>query len=61
MLIRIVKSPPAPLMDGFDVRGLRVDRMYVVDSALGRYLTLAGYAVRLDETAPDKSKPKDRR
>ncbi len=54
MLIRIVKRIPAPVMDGFDVRHLRVDESYNVDSMLGRYLIIAGYAVQADETSDDK-------
>ena len=45
MRIRIVKHLPAPKMDGFDVRGLDVDHIYDVDSRVGRYLIVAGYAV----------------
>ena len=44
MEIRIVKRPPAPLMDGFDMRGLEIGRVYVVDQRLGRYLVASGYA-----------------
>jgi hypothetical protein len=61
VLIRIVKPPPAPLMDGFDVRGLRVGQMHDVENPLGRYLVIAGYAERIDVTASDKSKPRQRR
>ena len=56
MLIRIIKSPPAPLMDGFDVRGFHVEGMYDVDIALGRYLIVAEYAEPCDEQAHDNSK-----
>ena len=49
MLIRILKSLPAPLMDGFDVRGFRVEQVYDVEPALGRYLTIAGYGEPLDD------------
>ena len=56
MLIRITKSPPAPLMDGFDVRGFRVEGVYEVDVALGRYLIVAEYAEPCDEQALDDSK-----
>jgi hypothetical protein len=56
VLIRIVKSLPAPLMDGFDVRGFHVEQVYDVESMLGRYLVLAGYAEPLDETASERNK-----
>ena len=56
MLIRIIKSPPAPLIDGFDVRGFHVERVYDVDVPLGRYLIVAEYAEPCDEQAHDNSK-----
>lgn len=59
MLIRVIKQVPAPLMDGFDVRGFRVDHVYDVDYSLGRYLILAGYAEPLNDNVHDK--PKSRR
>ena len=45
MRVRIVKTLPAPLMDGFEVRGMHPNRIYEVDDATGRYLVIAGYAV----------------
>lgn len=63
VLIRIVKSLPAPLMDGHDVRGFEVNRVYDVHNPIGRYLVVAGYAIPLNETAHDKPKrrkPKNR-
>jgi hypothetical protein len=50
MLIRMVKTPPAPLMDGFDVRHFRVGRVYTVEARLAHYLVIAGYAVLQAET-----------
>jgi hypothetical protein len=44
MEIVIVKTPPAPSMDGFDVGGFRVGGLYVVEERVGRYLIVAGYA-----------------
>jgi hypothetical protein len=58
VLIRIIKFVPAPLMDGFDVRGFHVERIYDVDNRLGRYLIIAGYAEPSDDKAHDKSKPR---
>ena len=49
MRVRIIRPLPAPLIDGFDVRGLRVDQIYDVDSRTARYLLLAEYAVAVDE------------
>ena len=54
MLIRIIKSLPAPLIDGFDVRGFHVDHVYDVDHPIGRYMILAGYAEPLDDKAHDR-------
>jgi hypothetical protein len=54
VLVRIIKPLPAPLMDGFDVRGFEVDRVYDVQNPLGRYLIIAGYALPLNETVHDK-------
>jgi hypothetical protein len=56
VLIRLTKALPAPLMDGFDVRGFWVDQIYDVGNPLGRYLIIAGYAEAFDETALDKRK-----
>jgi len=58
MLIRIIKPLPAPKMDGFDVRGFRVNLVYDVDSRLGRYLIVAGYGAALREAVRDKIKPR---
>jgi hypothetical protein len=57
MRVRIVKRLPAPLMDGFDVRGLRVKSTYDVDVLTGRYLLIAGYAVAVDQNDPQSRKP----
>jgi hypothetical protein len=47
MRIRIIKSPPAPLMDGFDVRDMVEDQIREVDSRTANYLVIAGYGVRI--------------
>jgi hypothetical protein len=55
MEIVIIKTPPAPSMDGFDVGGFRAGRRYVVEERVGRYLIVAGYAepaVRIAPTNP---------
>ena len=51
MLIRMIKAPPAPLMDGFDLRGFHAQQVYDVPNPLARYLIVAGYAVRLEDKA----------
>ena len=56
MRIRIIKQPPAPLLDGFDVRGLRAHQIYDVDIRVGNYLLIAGYAVVASD---DESEPSD--
>ena len=60
VLIRIVKSLPAPLMDGFDVSRFRVRRIYDVDQRVGRYLLTAGYAVPVDQQADDTHRKRRR-
>jgi len=50
MLIRIIKAPPAPLMDGYEVRMFRVAYLYEVEPRIGNYLVVAGYAERVDDT-----------
>jgi hypothetical protein len=57
MRIRIIKSPPAPLMDGFDVRNMVAEQIRDVDNRTANYLVIAGYAVRI--RANDDS-PRDR-
>lgn len=49
MRVRIIKNPPAPLMDGFNVGGMRVEHTYDVDHRMGRYLIIAGYAQRAED------------
>ena len=58
MLVRIIKALPAPLMDGFDVRGFFAGRVYEVESRVGRYLIVAGYAEPWSDTAREKPKPR---
>ena len=60
MRVQMVKAPPAPLMDGFDMRGLRVGLVYDVGNALAMYLVVAGYAVleRAVECADDRKRDK---
>jgi len=52
MEIVIIKAPPAPSMDGFDVGGFRLGRLYVVEERVGRYLIVAGYAKPAARIAP---------
>ena len=54
MWIRIIKTAPAPLMDGFDLSGFRTGRLYQTDAVTARYLVVAGYAVL-------ETRPSDRR
>jgi hypothetical protein len=48
MQIRIVKNPPAPRMDGWDVSAFCVGQECEVESRIGNYLIVAGYAVRVE-------------
>jgi hypothetical protein len=45
MRIRIIKQPPAPLMDGFDVKSLQVGGTYDLNATIAGYLVVAGYAI----------------
>ena len=49
MQIRVTKTPPAPLMDGFDVRDIHAGYICDVDNRTANYLVIAGYAVPADE------------
>lgn len=57
MRVRVIKTPPAPMMDGFDVSCLRAEQIYDVDSRTGSYLVIAGYAVRADDDS-ETTKPR---
>jgi hypothetical protein len=62
MQIRIISRPPAPVMDGFDTRGLEVGRIYTVQDDVGRYLIVGGYAERLTPDQPkNERKPESSR
>jgi len=52
MRVRVVKVLPAPIMDGFEVGGLRPEHVYDVDEQLAKYLVLTGYAVRVRDPQP---------
>jgi hypothetical protein len=59
MRIRITRLPPTPIMDGCDVTGLQVGRVYDLSAAIAEYLVVAGYAVpemRAVDRAHDGSK-----
>jgi hypothetical protein len=57
MRIRVIKTPPAPLMDGVDVRNFHADHVYTVDDGrIANYLIRAGYAIPYD----DVHEPTDR-
>ena len=48
MQIRIIKKPPAPRMDGWDVSAFCVGQECEVESRIGNYLIIAGYAVPVE-------------
>jgi len=59
MRIRIIKSPPAPIMDGFDVRDMVAEQIRDVDGPTANYLVIAGYGVRIranDNFAHDRNR-----
>jgi len=57
MRVRIIKPIPAPVMDGFDLRQLRVNQVFDVDERTGRYLVVAGYAIDVTHAEPNKDTP----
>jgi hypothetical protein len=58
--VRLVKAPPAPLVDGFDMRGLRAGHLYDTPVRLARYLVIAGYAVVTPERLEREGTAADR-
>jgi len=61
MRIRVLKTPPAHVGDGFDVRSLRAGHIYDLDLRLANYLVIAGYAGRVEDEhsipfAPQKAR-----
>ena len=50
--VQIIKRLPAPRLDGFDVKDLRVNVVCDVEPRLANYLVLAGYAKRLVDQGP---------
>ena len=55
--IRLVRIPPAPVVDGFDMQALRagpVGAVLRVDARLAHYAVAAGYA-ELDEEPRDQA------
>ena len=62
--VRITKTPPAPVMDGVDVSGFQLGRLYTVEAPLAHYLVLAGYAtleIMWSDSVNDKSSKRRRR
>jgi hypothetical protein len=49
MRVRVLKTPPAYVIDGFDVRNLRADHVYDLDTRMANYLVMAGYAARAED------------
>ena len=47
------------MIDGFDMRGFELGRLYVVDRTLGRYLVTAGYASTAETNADDRCEDDD--
>ena len=59
MRIRVIKTPPAPLMDGFDVRDIHAGYICDVDNRTANYLVIAGYAVPADDDYSDDDYSED--
>jgi hypothetical protein len=57
MEIRVIRRPPAPRMDGFDIRGLDVGRVSTADDRVGHYLISEGYAISA-KTKDQSEQPK---
>ena len=49
MRIRLLKTPPAYVVDGFDVRSLRTGHIYDLDTRMANYLVIAGYAAQAED------------
>jgi hypothetical protein len=49
MRIRLLKTPPAHVVDGFDARSLRAGHIYDLDVRMASYLVIAGYAARAED------------
>jgi hypothetical protein len=52
MRIRIIKTPPGYVVDGADLRELRLNCVYDVEALLGAYFVIAGFAVGADVDLP---------
>jgi hypothetical protein len=61
MEVWIVRRPPAPSMDGFNMRGLEVGRVYEVDDRTAQYLIDSGYARTAEATKQDRANDKPKR
>jgi hypothetical protein len=59
MQIRVIKTPPAPLMDGFDVRDIHAGYICDVDARTANYLVIAGYAVPAENAFEDDEYSED--
>jgi hypothetical protein len=57
MRVRVLKTPPAYVIDGFDVRSLRSDHVYDLDTRMANYLVVAGYAVRMEDERSNPPAP----
>ena len=58
MRVRVLKTPPAYVVDGFDVRSLRADHVYDLDTRMANYLVIAGYAARAEDERSSTPAPR---
>ena len=53
---RLPMKPPAPRIDGWDVSAFYVGQECEVESRIGNYLIIAGYAVRVEHDGKPERK-----
>jgi hypothetical protein len=54
MRILITKTPPGYVVDGADLRELRLNCVYDVEALLGAYFVMAGFAIGADLDLPKR-------
>jgi hypothetical protein len=54
MRILIIKTPPGYVVDGVDLRELRLNCVYDVEALLGTYFVMAGFAIGADVDLPKR-------
>jgi hypothetical protein len=57
MRVRIVKTPPAYVIDGFEMRGLRAGGTYDLEPRLANYVVRAEFGVVADDNSESVTAP----